>query len=258
MKNFTYQQRAQQTQHHLAQRLLNLMAEKQTNLALSADVTTKKELLALADTIGPDICILKTHIDVIKDFDEDLIDQLQRLAIRHNFLSFEDRKFADIGHTVQLQYSKGIYHIAEWADIINAHILPGPGIIEGLKAIGLPQQRGLLLIAEMSSKDNLFDQNYVNATLEMAKQHKDFVFGFIAQNRLLDDPDFIYMTPGVNLEANGDHLGQNYLHPTKVILENNTDIIIVGRGIYKAPNPKAAAHEFRALGWQAYLQRCKI
>lgn len=257
MSHLTYQQRARLTQHPLTQKLFSLMAEKETNLALSADITTKKELLELTDEIGSEICVLKTHIDVIADFDTDLVQQLQKLAIKHNFLIFEDRKFADIGHTVQLQYGKGIYRIVEWADIINAHTLPGPGIIQGLKTIGMPQQRGLLLLAEMSSKENLFDQRYINATLAMAKQNKDFVMGFIAQNKLLDDPDFIYMTPGVSLESSGDNLGQNYLHPSKVILEQATDVIIVGRGIYKSSTPKISAKEFRTLGWQAYLQRCQ-
>lgn len=39
----------------------------------------------------------QTHIDVVDDFDQDLVDQLTALAKRHDFMIFEDRKFADIG-----------------------------------------------------------------------------------------------------------------------------------------------------------------
>lgn len=255
MKSLSYQERAELTTHPLAKRLLNLMAVKKTNLALAADLTRKEEFLTLADQCGPEICVLKTHIDVIEDFDTQLISELQALAKKHQFLIFEDRKFADIGHTVQLQYQAGIYHIANWADIINAHSLPGPGIIAGLKKIGLPLGRCLLLLAEISSTGNLIDDVYRQATLAMAKQHKDFVIGFIAQHKLCDDPDFIYFTPGVGLNEEAEKLGQNYLHPTKAIVENGSDVIIVGRGIYRDQSPQQAAQRFRELGWQAYEQR---
>lgn len=255
INNLTYQQRAELTKHPVTKQLFTLMAKKETNLCLSADVTHKQELIELIELTGNEICLLKTHIDIIEDFDQDLIQQLKSLSQKYQFLIFEDRKFADIGNTVKSQYSKGIYHIVDWADIINAHVLPGPGIIEGLKEAGMEKQRGLLLLAQMSSKQNLFTADYVNATVEMALKNKDFVIGFIAQNKLIDEPQFIHMTPGVNLDSNGDKLGQNYLHPHKVIIENQSDIIIVGRGIYTAEKPQQAAQQFRQLGWEAYLQR---
>ncbi len=257
MNNLSYQDRVELATHPLAKQLLNLMTAKKSNLAVAADVTRKEELLALADQCGPEICVFKTHIDILEDFDDDLIEQLKILANKHQFMIFEDRKFADIGHTVQLQYQAGVYHIANWADIVNAHSLPGPGIVEGLKKIGSPLNRGLLLLAEMSSSGNLIDNAYRQATLAMAKQHQDFVIGFISQHKLSKDDNFIYLTPGVGLAEEAEKLGQNYLHPTQVIVENGSDIIIVGRGIYRDKSPQLAAQRFRELGWQAYEQRLK-
>ena len=100
----SYMERSPFCSNPLAIKLLKLMSDKKTNLALSADVTCKKKLLELANILGPYICILKTHIDIIEDFDAELITRLQNLAVQHNFLLFEDRKFADIGNTVRLQY----------------------------------------------------------------------------------------------------------------------------------------------------------
>ncbi|HAZ28194.1 MAG TPA: orotidine-5'-phosphate decarboxylase [Candidatus Magasanikbacteria bacterium] len=247
-----YTDRISYTTNPTTQRLFALMDEKQTNLCVAADVTTRAELLLLADILGPEICVLKTHIDIIEDFDDDLIIQLQRLSEEHNFLIFEDRKFADIGNTVKYQYQNGIYHIADWAHITNAHTVPGPGIIEGLKKIGLPKGRGLLLLAEMSSKGTLAKDSYTQETLEMAKQHRDFVIGFITTKKLLDDPMFINFTPGVQLTEGEDTLGQQYLTPKKVIGEYHSDIIIVGRGIYGSSNPLEEAKKYRERGWSAY------
>ncbi|CAG8808302.1 20535_t:CDS:2, partial [Dentiscutata erythropus] len=170
----TYGERAISLPNKTARELLTLMERKKSNLAVALDVTTKQEFLDIADKVGPYICCLKTHIDIVEDFDQDLIDKLKKLQKKHDFIIFEDRKFADIGNTVKHQYSKGIYKIVEWADIVDAHAIPGDGIVTGLKEIGLPLNRGLLLLAEMSSKGNLATGAYTEATIEMAKRHKDF------------------------------------------------------------------------------------
>ncbi len=248
----TYSERAELCTNPTAIRLFNLMEEKQTNLAIAADVMTKAELIKIADELGPKICVLKTHIDIVEDFDIGLITELQRLSEKHNFLLFEDRKFADIGNTVMRQYQNGIYNIADWSHITNAHSVPGPGIIEGLKKVGLPKGRGLLLLAEMSSKGTLAKGSYTEETARMAQANKDFVIGFITMRKLVDDPNFINMTPGVKLAVGGDNFGQQYNTPEEVIGKQKSDIIIVGRGIYEATNPLEEAEKYREAGWLAY------
>lgn len=248
----SYSERAAFCKAPVAKRLLQLLDNKQTNLALSADVTKANDLLRLADLLGSEICVLKTHIDIIDDFTPELTKELRILADKHQFLIFEDRKFADIGNTVKHQYEGGIYRIVEWADIVNAHTLPGPGIIQGLAEAGMPYQRGLLMLAEMSSAGNLLDQHYVQHTLDMAQQYTDFVIGFITQHALSSEPHWINMTPGIKLEAGTDSLGQRYITPDIAIRENSTDIIIVGRGIIAAEDPLIEARRYREAGWAAY------
>lgn len=248
--NKSYSQKAQSVLNPVAKHLFLLMEEKQTNLALSADVVKSQELLEIADHLGPEIAVLKTHIDILNDFTPHVTKALVELAEKHKFLIFEDRKFADIGNTVGLQYQEGIYRISDWADIINAHILPGPGIIESLKKVGLPKGRALLLLAEMSSKGSLATGSYTQKCVEWARAHAEFVIGFIAQRQL--DPLMLTMTPGVNLSEGGDTLGQQYNTPYKVIFENRCDVMIVGRGILEAKDPVLEAKRYRHAGWEAY------
>jgi len=90
----------------------------------------------------------------------------------------------------------------------------------------------------------------------MARKNRDFVIGFVAGQRLSwdeEDDSFIVTSPGVSLESSGDALGQQYNTPDKVIRERGSDIIIVGRGVYHAADPVAAAIKYRDAGWSAYL-----
>lgn len=77
--------------------------------------------------------MLKTHADIISDWDSSTGDRLRTVADRLNFMIFEDRKFADIGNTVVKQCTGGVHGIARWADVVNAHSVPGPGVIQGLE-----------------------------------------------------------------------------------------------------------------------------
>ncbi|KAJ7094649.1 humps family-domain-containing protein [Mycena belliarum] len=279
----TYTQRALRQKNPAAKLLLETIDRKQSNLAVSVDVASPKDFLAIIDAVGPFVCLIKatlllrrlfsTHIDIIEDFTPALLEDLQALSTKHDFVIFEDRKFADIGNTVALQYSSGVHKIASWAHLTNAHCVPGPSVITGLSSVGLPLGRGLLLLAEMSTKGSLASGSYTEAAVQMAREHRDFVVGFIAQRRMdgvgtgpnetLEEEDFLILTPGVGLDVKGDAMGQQYRTPREVVLESGCDVIIVGRGIY-GQDPSlvdsiaAQAIRYKEAGWAAYLARTQI
>ncbi|XP_006793795.1 uridine 5'-monophosphate synthase [Neolamprologus brichardi] len=194
---------------------------------------------------------LHTHADYTLAF----IQKMQALAEKHNFLIFEDRKFADIGNTVKHQYEGGLYQISSWSHIVNAHAVPGPGVVKGLSAVGKPLARGCLLIAQMSSQGSLAAGEYTKAVVQMAEEHSDFVIGFICGTKLTERPEFIHMTPGVQMQAGGDLLGQQYTTPEEVVYSKASDVIIVGRGILAASDRVEAAELYRKSGWDAYRKR---
>ena len=235
--------------------LLNIIENKKSNLCCSADVTTKMELLQLIQKVGPNICLLKTHIDIIADFDFDLIEQIKTLSQKYNFLILEDRKFADIGNTALHQFTSGIYKICDWADAITYHVIAGSSSINAIRNAENPNNTGLILITEMSTKDTLTDKNYVKGALDISKQNPDLIMGIVAQKtRPLDNGQLLF-TPGIKLQKGADSMGQIYNTPEKAILKNNTDVIIVGRGIYKSENPITTSTEFKNAGWKAYGKR---
>ncbi|XP_029532639.1 uridine 5'-monophosphate synthase-like [Oncorhynchus nerka] len=252
----SYGDRAQlQNTHPLAAQLLRLMEEKKTNLCVSADMTGCEELLQLADSLGPQMCVLKTHVDILQDFSPAFTQSLRDLGLKHNFLIFEDRKFADIGNTVKHQYEGGLYQISSWSHIVNAHAVPGPGVVKGLSAVGRPLDRGCVLIGQMSSQGSLATGDYTQAVVKMAEEHSEFVFGFISGAKISNKPEFVHMTPGVQMQSGGDGLGQQYSSPDDVICKRGSDIIIVGRGILGASDRVKAAAEYREAGWNAYTKR---
>lgn len=255
-KILSYGERSKGAKNEISRKLFEIMETKKTNLCLSADVFSKKELLDLAEKCGTEICMIKTHMDVIRDFDQELIDRLVQLSEKHNFLILEDRKFADIGEIVQKQFSEGIFKISSWAHCVTSHLVSGPNILDGLKLGSNGKSFGVLIIEKMSTTGSLSGDDFTKLVVSASEKYSDTVMGFICQKKVENTSEgLLHCTPGVNLEEKGDNLGQNYNTPDSVIVDKQSDVIIVGRGIYKNKNPLEMAKLYREKGWNAYQKR---
>lgn len=245
-KRLSYEQKLENCEHSVAKKLLEIAIEKKTNLIASADVITTQELLDFAEKVGPHIVALKTHIDIITDFDADkTILPLKDIAEKHNFLLMEDRKFADIGNTQQLQFSYGMYKISNWADFVTSQVIGGYASLDCFLNVGV------VAIIGMSSQGTLTDKAYRDEATKIALSHPN-VIGGVSQNELPED--LLLFTPGVNLSDTGDGKGQQYNTPEHVFKNLHTDFMIVGRGIYKADDAEHAALQYKISGWNAYLE----
>lgn len=250
----SYSERAKISTHPIAKRLLQIMEEKKTNLCVTIDTDNCQELMNIAKQVGPHICLLKTHVDILKDFDENFAKQLTSLSTLYNFIIMEDRKFADIGNTVVQQYKNGLYKIGSWADIVTMHALPGDGSIEAIKSSTDVHTRACVIVAEMTTKRALTSENYIESALQIANNHADFVLGYVAKQGYIKGKNLICMSPGISLSSSSDSSNQKYRLPEDAIADG-VDIIIVGRDICKSADITASATEYKTRSYDAYLKR---
>jgi len=263
-----YLQRASNVSNPAATRLLRLMDEKQTNLIFAADVTKASDFLKLVRKVGKYIAVLKTHADMIEGFSRETSKEIGQIAEEENFMIFEDRKFGDIGGVVMQQYAGGNIRIADWAHFVTVHAVPGPGIIDSLGKVIAERQtnenpRGILVLAQMSTKDTFATGKYTERAVEIAKREPQFVAGFIGsgnspvqvrQLRVLAGQNFLILTPGVHISSTKGVINQLYNTPESAV-KAGSDAIIVGTGIYRSDDPEEEAKLYRDAAWNAYLEK---
>lgn len=205
-------------------KIIDLIETKKSNLVLSADYSNYLDIINMVKLLHNKIIAVKLHCDIINNFSHDFIYELVGMSEEYNFLIIEDRKFCDIGSIVHRQSQE----ITKYAHLITCHGISGQGILDGLRENCINNECGVLLIASMSSSNNLIDDNYKNNIINMAKNN-DIVVGFISQEFISDE--FIHFTPGVNIIKSYDELSQKYNTPSYLINNKNIDVLIVGRGL---------------------------
>ena len=251
------------TAHPLSHRFMEAAVEKQTLVVLAADLETIAELVQLINQVGPHIAALKTHVDMVEDYSKEAWGDVVQATHGHELLLFEDRKFADIGRVSQTQMG-GVYDIRSWADIVTAHRVSGPDIVDGIAAGWDEVQRigGIFLLAQMSSRGNLLTESYTDETISTGAS-SPHVMGYIGNGSSPDEVSSLrekvgegkmIWTPGVNLSAEEGILGQRYGHPSDAI-KAGSDAVIVGSGIHKSDDPVAAAKAYADATWSALKTR---
>ena len=204
-------------------RLTSLIKQKDSKLCFSADLDDKDKLIKILEEIGDKIVICKIHYDFYEDENKELKNKLIELSIEKDFLLMEDRKFVDISYTVEKQYRK----YAKWIDLIT--------VMGNVNSEVVSKLSGVVLIGNMSN--NKYD--YMKTTKEIAHAYPERIAGVVTQYRV-NLNGLLNMTPGINKEicSVGD---QNY----RTIRDVDTDVVIVGRGIYNSDDYVRSAELYR-------------
>lgn len=247
----------------IARQYMEVASRKKTLVCLAADRRTMSGLFELIDSVGPYLAALKTHVDLIDDWTPESWSEFCKKAHDADLLIFEDRKFADIGKISRDQMA-GVYDIRSWSDLVTAHLISGPDIVDGLQAgwRDVGRSGGVLLLAQMSSRGNLLNPDYTDEVVSKGRNHPG-VFGFIGNGSRPDElaelrskvgNEKMIWTPGVNLNVGDGEMGQRYGDPRDAVLAGS-DCIIVGSGIHRSENPEDSAKAYAAASWNALLER---
>ena len=247
----------------MARSYMQVAMRKKSLVCLAADRNTMDGLFDLVNTVGPYIAALKTHVDLVDDWSSERWAEFCETAKELDLLIFEDRKFADIGGISRKQMA-GVYNIRGWADLVTAHLISGPDIVDGLQAgwSDVGRSGGVLLLAQMSSRGNLLQPDYTSEVVASGSKHPG-VFGFIGNGsrpqelallRSSVGEGKLIWTPGVNISVGDGEMGQRYGDPRAAVLAGS-DCIIVGSGIHKSNQPALQAQAYAEASWNALIER---
>jgi len=204
-------------------KLLHLIKKKESKLCFSADLDDKNKLLKILQDIGDKIVICKIHYDFYEDDNKELKNKLIELSIEKDFLLMEDRKFVDISYTVEKQYRK----YSKWIDLVT--------VMGNVNSDVIGKLAGVILIGNMSN--NTYD--YIENVKDIVNKYPERLVGIVTQYRI-NLNGLINMTPGIN-KIKCSEEDQNY----RPISDVDTDIVIVGRGIYNSDDYISSAETYR-------------
>lgn len=205
--------------------LFNRIEEKETNIVLAYDKPNVDNLFNLLNSLHSHIVGLKVHSEIL-NLSDDENKKLYEMCKEYNVFLWEDRKFNDIGHTVQHQI-KRYEAIRDFISVVPT---------SGQDVLKVSTTLGKFVLCEMSSDNNLFNSITTNAILSMASENKNNIVGIIAQSEESFTLGMLSFMPGINLKKSTDDLGQIWKNPNA--LKSKPDMYVIGRGITEISNPE--------------------
>lgn len=228
-------------------KLLNIINEKHTSLCLSLDVNSWKLGKTILEKCAPYICMVKLHLDLIKDWNSESTDEILKLAETHKFLILEDCKLDDTPVIIERKVYDGTHQFGNWVDAITINTLNFKANNEILsrsnrKKRDNKQDLVVIPVGQYNVIDSLVDKNYSQNLLNILNNEKDdrFRCHTIIQQTLYKTENYLLrMTPGVvEVEDDLKFLGTNLKYRTieDAMLRDRNHVVIIGSNILEDDN----------------------
>jgi orotate phosphoribosyltransferase len=221
----------------LSNTINNFIVTKKSKIFLAIDKPmSPDELLLFLYEVKDYIIGIKIHHEIL--LSETIINPLFRSKLyeeckKMNLIVWEDRKFNDIGKTLEKQLD----YYSNNTDIISVVPIGGLESIKNIKT-----NLKVFILAEMSSNNNLFNNILKNQILEISMNSdiNDKVIGIICQDDILIDyinnyTNLLTIKPGIRIsnKYNEKHLydgkGQIWSDPRQFMVQPN--IYVIGRDV---------------------------
>ena len=205
--------------------LLEYKKQKNSSIILAYDRTCKHDQTHLYETIEllhPHIVGLKVHNEVLGlSFDENM--KLYDVCKKHGIFLWEDRKFNDIGNTIENQ----VNYYSKIRDFISIVPIGGKGSIPNNTNLGV------FILCELSSENNVINGLMTQQVLSLINNSN--VCGVICQDPSYVPEDMLSIMPGIHLHKKND--GKNQIWKTPDNIKYKPTFYVVGRGILNSDNP---------------------
>lgn len=199
---------------------------KQSHIILAYDKTNYQDLIELIEMLYQDLIGIKIHSEIL-NLTLHQNQELYSLCQKYDLFLWEDRKFNDIANTFSHQIKK----YENIRDYVSVCPISGPDILQVKSSLKY------FVLIEMSSRDNLMSHissKLYNMVLD--EVGNDNIAGIICQSDIFLKENIVTLKPGININKKKDAIGQVYTNIRD--LKYKPNLIIVGRGLTNASNPK--------------------
>lgn len=201
---------------------------KNTRIILAYDKNSYQGLIEFINMLHQDIIGVKIHSEIL-NLSMEQNKALYNLCKSYDLFLWEDRKFNDIANTFNHQI-KSYESIRDYVSICP---------ISGGDILQVKSSLKYFILIEMSSKNNLM--NHISSELfdlvtNEINNNNPNIAGVICQSDVFLQKNVITLKPGINIRKNTDNIGQIYTSIKD--LKHKPSLIIVGRGLTNASNPK--------------------